>query len=74
MKLTIKQARQLAGMTQKDVADLLGVHTHTFMKWERDPEEMSIGTARQFCRIVDRGINEIFFNDESNLIRQEASI
>jgi DNA-binding XRE family transcriptional regulator len=70
MKMTLKQARQLAGLTQKDVADMLGVHPHTYMKWERSPEEMSVGTAKQFARIVKQDFEEIFFDIESNLIRQ----
>ncbi|PWV97473.1 DNA-binding XRE family transcriptional regulator [Paenibacillus cellulosilyticus] len=72
MGLTLKQARQLAGLTQKEVAEVLGVHTHTYMKWERNPEEMSVGTAKQFSRIVKVEVNEIFFEDQSNLIRQNG--
>ncbi|KIL35126.1 hypothetical protein SD71_15925 [Cohnella kolymensis] len=70
MKLTIKQARLLAEMTQQDVANTLGVHVQTYMKWERNPEEMTIGTAKQFSRVVKRELEEIFFDSESNLIRQ----
>lgn len=70
MKLTVKKARLLSGMTQKDVAEVLGVHVHTYMKWEKNPEEMSIGTAKQFARLVEFGLEDIFFDDESNLIRQ----
>lgn len=69
MQLTLKQARLLSDLTQKEVAEMLGVHVHTYMKWERNPEEMSIGTAKQFAKIVNRGIEEIFFDSESNLIR-----
>jgi DNA-binding XRE family transcriptional regulator len=69
LQLTLKQARLLSDLTQKEVAEMLGVHVHTYMKWERNPEEMSIGTAKQFAKIVNRGIEEIFFDSESNLIR-----
>lgn len=73
MKFTLKQARLLADLTQKEVAEILGVHIQTYMKWERNPEEMSIGTAKQFSRIVKREFEEIFFDEESNLIRENAS-
>lgn len=69
LKLTLKQARLLAGLTQRDVAEVLGVHVQTYMKWERNPEEMSIGTAKQFSRIVNVSLENIFFDMESNLIR-----
>lgn len=72
MNLTVKQARLLAGYTQKQIADILGVHVQTYMKWERNPGEMSISTAKQFSKIVGRGFDEIFFDKESNLIRQKC--
>ena len=73
MKLTLKKARLLAGLTQKEVADILGVHVQTYMKWERNPEDMSVGTAKQLSKIFNVDFEEIFFDNESNLIRQEKS-
>jgi DNA-binding XRE family transcriptional regulator len=70
VKLTMKQARLLAELTQQEIAEILGVHVQTYMKWEKNPEEMSIGTAKQFSRIVKREFEDIFFDAESNLIRQ----
>jgi DNA-binding XRE family transcriptional regulator len=70
VKLTLKQARLLAELTQQEIAEILGVHVQTYMKWEKNPEEMSIGTAKQFSRIVKREFEDIFFDAESNLIRQ----
>lgn len=72
MRLTIKQARLISELTQKEIAEVLGVHVQTYMKWEKSPEEMSIGTAKQFARIVKRDFDEIFFDSESNLIRQST--
>ncbi|WP_088832678.1 helix-turn-helix transcriptional regulator [Paenibacillus tyrfis] len=65
MELTMKKARMLAELTQKDVAEMLGVHVHTYTKWERNPDEISIGTAKQFSRIVNVDFEEIFFDKES---------
>lgn len=73
MKITVKMARLFAGLTQKEIAEILGVHVQTYMKWEKNPEEMSIGTAKQFSRIVGIGVEEIFFDEESNLIRHETA-
>jgi DNA-binding XRE family transcriptional regulator len=73
MKLTLKQARLLSGRTQREIAEILGVHVHTYMKWERKPEEMSIGTAKQFSRVVNVEFEDIFFDGESNLIRQDST-
>ncbi|WNF07211.1 helix-turn-helix transcriptional regulator [Brevibacillus borstelensis] len=73
MKFTVKQARLLAGLTQKEVSGMLRVHVQTYMKWERNPEEMSISKAKQFSKIVGREFDEIFFDSESNLIRQSTA-
>lgn len=73
LKLTLKKARLLAGLTQKEVADILGVHVQTYMKWERNPEDMSVGTAKQLSKIFNVDFEEIFFDNESNLIRQEKA-
>ncbi|MDC3414305.1 helix-turn-helix transcriptional regulator [Terrihalobacillus insolitus] len=66
MSLTLRQARLLSDLTQKQVADLLGVHTHTYMKWERNPEEMTIRTAKEISKIFKVDLEEIFFKVESN--------
>lgn len=65
-QIAMRRARVLADMTKKEVAELLGVHPHTYAKWENDPEEMSISTARQFCRIVKQDFSNIFFEPMSN--------
>lgn len=72
MALTIKQARLLAEMTQQEVADRMGIHRHTYMKWEQNPDEMPIGRAKQFCEIVGVSIDEIFFGIKSTLSRNKA--
>jgi len=74
MKLTLKQARLLAGYTQKEVAELLGIHYTTYLRWERNAEDMSVSTAKQVSRILNREFEDIFFDKESNLIRQDELI
>jgi len=73
MKFTVKQARLLAGLTQKEVAQMLKMHVQTYMKLEKNPELMSIKTAKEFSRIVGRNFEEIFFDNQSNLIRFDTA-
>lgn len=73
MKFTVKQARLLAGLTQKEVAQMLNMHVQTYMKLEKNPELMSIKTAKEFSQIVGRNFEEIFFDNESNLIRLDTA-
>lgn len=71
MEITVKKARHLMGLTQKEMAEIMGVHVQTYMKWEKNPDEMTIATAKRFSHIVNIGIDQIFFDRESNLIRQK---
>lgn len=73
MKLTLKQARLFSELSQEELANLLGVHRQTYMKWEKKPEEMPMGKAVEFCRIVKVSIDEIFFTLDSTLSRKEMS-
>ena len=73
MALTLKQARLLAELTQKDVAERLGVHRQTYAKWERNADEMPIGKAKLFAKIVGRNIDEIFFSSQSTLSRNDSA-
>lgn len=65
MTVTPKQARKFIDLSQQDVADKLGVHRQTYMKWERNPDEMPVGVAKEFSKIVGRGVDEIFFTTMS---------
>jgi len=65
MVLSVKQARLLSEMTQRDVAEKLGVHRQTYMKWELNSDEMPVGKAKEFSAIVNRSVDEIFFISQS---------
>lgn len=73
MALSLKQARLLADLTQKEMAARLGVHRQTYMKWEHNADEMPIGKAKQFAKIVGRDIDEIFFHSKSTLSRNDSA-
>lgn len=71
MQLTVKQARLLADLTQQKVAEKLGVHKQTYVKWERNPDEIPLGQARKFSKIVGRRVDEIFFEHDSTFSRED---
>lgn len=67
MKLgfTVKQARQYAGYTQRDMADMLGISRDTYRKIERSPEDATIATAKKISEVVGIPIDQIFFDKKS---------
>lgn len=69
MQVTMKQARVGANLTQKNVADELGVHVQTYMRMESHPEDVTIKQGLLFAKIVGLNFEDIFFADGSNLNR-----
>lgn len=65
-RLGVKGARLLAGFTQAEMAAAMGVHAHTYRKFEREPMKMTIDQAIKFCSIVKRSFAVIFFDVHSS--------
>lgn len=60
-KLTIKQARVLAGLTQKELAKKLGISIPTYLAYEKKRNEMRVTTAIKFSKIVNIPIENLIF-------------
>lgn len=58
---TVKQARQYAGFTQREMAEKLGVSRDTYRKIEASPEDATIATAKKISEVVGIPIDQIFF-------------
>ena len=66
MRITMKQARVGADMTQQQVADRLGVHVQTYQRMENNPEDVTIRQGKSFSEIVGVRFEDIFFINTSN--------
>lgn len=66
MLISVKMARVGAGLTQAQTAEKMGIHPHTYMKLENDPESMTIKDAKLFGEIVGIDWEQIFFGNDSN--------
>lgn len=60
-KMTIKQARVLAGLTQVEMAKKLGVSTVTYLSYEKRRNEMRVNTAIKFSTIVNVPVENLIF-------------
>lgn len=65
MGFTVKQARQYAGYTQREMAKMLGVSRDTYRKIECFPEIATIATAKRISEVVGIPIDQIFFAELS---------
>ena len=61
MKLTIKQIRAGKNLTQRQMAELLGVHRDTYLKMEKYPEKISLKMAKRIAEISGYDFDNIFF-------------
>ncbi len=62
---TVKQARQYAGFTQREMAEKLGVSRDTYRKIEMSPEDATVAIAKKISEVVGIPIDQIFFADLS---------
>lgn len=60
-RFTLKQARNLAGLTQVEVADRLNVNEGTYLKYENYQTLLRIDKAYTFSKIVGLEISSIIF-------------
>lgn len=61
MKFTVKQARGLAGYTQDQMAEALGIHRTTYIRKERNPGTFSMEEAEKLCEITKMSMEQISF-------------
>lgn len=52
MKLTLKQARVGAGLTQEQMAEKLGVTNITYFSYEKDPSKMQVKRLLKFAEVT----------------------
>ncbi len=65
MKLTLKDARRRALMTQEEVAERLGVSKSAYRWYERNPGKMKVDKAYRFAKLCGLTIDDLTFTKES---------
>lgn len=58
--LKLKAARALKDMTQKDLADSVGVTRQTINAIENGEYNPTIKLCRQICKVLDKSLDELF--------------
>lgn len=63
-KVTLKQIRILRGMSQKTVAERLGVTKRTVSNWENGRCLCSMKTFKKLCELYGVSMDDIFLNEK----------
>lgn len=66
MKFTVKQAREYAGLTQRQAAKQLDVALATYQSYEWCDVEMRIGMAKKFAKMVDIPLDQLIFYSKTS--------
>ncbi|MBW8381976.1 MAG: helix-turn-helix transcriptional regulator [Youngiibacter sp.] len=64
--LRIKAARAARDMTQKDLADTVGVARQTMNAIEKGDYNPSINLCIAICKVLGKTLDELFWEDEDN--------
>jgi len=63
MKFTLAQARMLSGLTQRQIAEMLGVSEKTYIQYEKYRKVLDMKQAFDFSHFTGISMNEIIFFD-----------
>lgn len=62
IKLTLKAARVNAGLTQKQLANLMEISESTMIKWEKsNGKDIKLGDFEKLCKILKVDTHQIIF-------------
>ncbi len=64
--LRLKAARAAKDMSQKDIADAVGVTRQTINAIENGDYNPSINLCIAICKLLGKTLNDIFWEDEEN--------
>lgn len=64
--IAIKVARAEKDITQKDLADMVGVSRQTINAIEKGEYNPTIKLCRAICRALGKSLDELFWEDEEN--------
>lgn len=63
---TLKILRVKAGLTQKELAKLVGVSLPTYCIWENNPNMIKAGNLKRIAEVLGVGVCDIFLPDDVN--------
>lgn len=71
-KFTLRQARDHKGLTQDELAEIIGVSRTTIASWEAGNSLPSIPNLDRLCQATGIAKDDIFLSYESTLSKQEV--
>ena len=70
--IAIKVARAEKDMTQKALAEAVGISRQTMNAIEQGDYNPTIRLCRQICRVLGKGLDDLFWKDQEDDAEEEA--
>ena len=64
--IALKVARVEKNMTQKELAQAVGISRQTMNAMESGEYNPTIKLCRKICRLLEKGLDDLFWEDEEN--------
>lgn len=64
IRFSIKQWRQVRGLSQEEMAARIGVHPNTYRKMESDPMRIRLITLLKICEVLKVNCSDIIVDTE----------
>lgn len=71
MQFTLRQARTHAGMTQAEMAKILGIDRGTYLKIEKDVSRATVGQVHKISDITGVPLSDIILASDSTLVENQ---
>lgn len=70
-KLTLRKRRRLNDLTQKQVAQALGISVGTYQAWEKCPAKVPVGKLIMVAKVLGCNVNDLKLVGDSKQTRGE---
>ena len=66
----IKEARKAKKLTQKELADIIGVRNSSISDWENNLHSPNVEQVKQLCEALNVDPNRLYGESEARLLRE----
>lgn len=77
MKLSLAAWRRARGLSQTEVANSIGVHVNTYIRWEKDPGEIKYEKAIALANLLSIKLDDIILpcdtTENDNITKKEVT-
>lgn len=74
MLFTLKQARNHAGLTQKEMANSLGIDRGTYLRMEKDPQRATVKQINTISVLTGILVEDIFLGCNSTKVEKRRKV